>query len=385
MSKSNSLKKIKVCHFTSAHNASDIRIFHKECVSLAQAGYEVYLVAANTEEKVLQGVQIISADIPSSGRISRMVKTSKAVYKKALSLDADIYHFHDPELLRFALRLKRKGKKVIYDSHENVPKQIMAKIWIPKLLRKRISVSFEKFENRVARRIDAVVTATASIRNRFVIINPNSIDVNNYPLMSELTEESNWESKLNEICYIGGITKIRGLGEVVGSLSYLEDVRLNLAGNFSQGDTEFENELRSKPEWEKVNELGYVDRPTVISIMQRSKVGIITSWPLPNHLESLAIKMFEYMSAGIPVVCSDFPMWKAMVEEDQFGICVNPLDPKEIASAVQKLINDPELSIQLGKNGRKAILEKFNWGIEEKKLIGLYKKIEPRILSKKTQ
>ena len=372
------MKKIKVCHFTSAHNAEDIRIFHKECVSLAKAGYEVYLVAANTKEQVLNDVYIVSASIPPSGRLSRMIKTSKAVYEKALSLNADIYHFHDPELLRFALKLKKKGKKVIYDSHENVPKQIMAKIWIPKLLRKRISVLFEKFENRVARRIDAVVTATASIRNRFVIINPNTIDVNNYPLMSELTEESKWEGKMNEICYIGGITKIRGLGEVVESLSYLENVRLNLAGKFSQGDTEFENELRSKPEWNKVNELGYVDRPTVLSIMQRSKVGIITSWPLPNHLESLAIKMFEYMSAGIPVVCSDFPMWKVMVAEDNFGICVNPLDSKEIASAVQKLINDPELSVRLGQNGRKAILEKFNWGIEEKKLIDLYKKIEPK-------
>lgn len=375
MSKTNPLEKIKVCHFTSAHNAEDIRIFHKECVSLAQEGYEVYLVAANTEEKIINGVQIVSASIPPSGRMSRMIKTSKAVYKKALSLDAEIYHFHDPELLRFALRLKRKGKKVIYDSHENVPKQIMAKTWIPKLVRKPISVFFEKYENRVARRINGVITATASIRNRFILVNPNTIDVNNYPLMKELVEETRWEDKMNEICYIGGITKIRGLGEVVESLSFLENVRLNLAGSFSQGDNEFETQLKSSPVWNKVNELGYVNRQEVIAIMQRSKVGIITSWPLPNHLESLAIKMFEYMSAGIPVVCSNFPMWQEMVSADKFGICVNPLDAKEIAGAVQKLIDDPALSMELGKNGRKAILEKFNWSIEEKKLVNLYKSI----------
>lgn len=369
------MKKIKVCHFTSAHNAEDIRIFHKECVSLAQADYEVYLVAANTEEKVKDGVHIISASIPASGRMSRMIKTSKAVYKKALSLDAEIYHFHDPELLRFALRLKRKGKKVIYDSHENVPKQIMAKTWIPKIVRKPISVLFEKYENRVARRISAVVTATASIRNRFVLVNPNTIDVNNYPLMKELVEETRWEDKMDEICYIGGITKIRGLGEVVESLSFLENIRLNLAGSFSQGDTEFETQLKSSPAWSKVNELGYVNRQEVIAIMQRSKVGIITSWPLPNHLESLAIKMFEYMSAGIPVVCSNFPMWQEMVNADKFGICVNPLDAKEIAGAVQKLIDDPALSMELGKNGRKAILEKFNWDIEKNKLFALYARI----------
>lgn len=366
---------MKVCHFTSAHNADDIRIFHKECISLANAGHEVYLVAANTEEKTLKDVHIVSASIPASGRISRMIKTSKAVYKKALSLDADIYHFHDPELLRFALRLKRKGKKVIYDSHENVPKQIMAKTWIPKLIRKPISVLFKWYENYVVRRIDAVVTATASIRKRFVLVNSNSIDVNNYPLLHELVEETRWEEKKNEICYIGGITKIRGLGEVVESLSFLDTLRLNLAGNFSQDDSEFENQLKSNPSWSKVNELGYVDRQGVSSIMQRSKVGIITSWPLPNHLESLAIKMFEYMSAGIPVVCSNFPMWQEMVNADKFGICVNPLDPKEIAGAVQKLIDNPDLSIELGQNGRKSIVEKFNWAIEEKKLIALYDKI----------
>lgn len=375
MPKTNTLEKIKVCHFTSAHNVDDIRIFHKECTSLVGAGYEVYLVGANTEEKIWNGVHIVSASIPPSGRISRMIKTSKAVYQKALSLNADIYHFHDPELLRFALKLKRKGKKVIYDSHENVPKQIMAKTWIPKLVRKPISVIFEKYENLIARRIDAVVTATASIRNRFILINSNTIDVNNYPLMHELVAETQWENKMNEICYIGGITKIRGLGEVVESLTYLKNVRLNLAGSFGQGDTAFETELKSSPVWNKVNELGYVNRPTVISIMLRSKVGIITSWPLPNHLESLAIKMFEYMSAGIPVVCSDFPMWKEMVDTDQFGICVNPLDPKEIAVAVQKLIDDPELSIRLGKNGRTAILEKYNWDIEKDKLFALYNRI----------
>jgi glycosyltransferase involved in cell wall biosynthesis len=366
---------MKICHFTSAHKSNDIRIFHKECVSLAEANHSVYLVAVNCIEEVLDGVNIVNVSKPPSGRISRMLKTSKAVYKKALSLDADVYHLHDPELLRFALRLKRKGKHVIYDSHENVPKQIMAKAWIPKLIRKTVSKLFEQYENFVVKRIDAVVTATSSIRDRFASINNNTIDINNYPLMTEFRDVVDPSDKMNEICYVGGITKIRGLSEVVESLTLLENVKLNLAGNFSQGDSEFETQLKTSAGWNKVNELGYVNRTEVQKILQRSKVGIITIWPFPNHLESLAIKMFEYMSAGIPVVCSNFPLWQIMIEADNFGICVNPLDPREIADAVQKLIENPTLSLELGENGRKAVYEKYNWDIEKQKLITLYSQL----------
>lgn len=367
---------MKVCHFTSAHQPGDIRIFHKECVSLARAGHEVYLVAANTEEKVQHGVQIVSASVPASGRISRMIKTSKAVYKKALSLDAEIYHFHDPELLRFALRLKRKGKKVIYDAHEDVPRQILAKFWIPKLFRKLISVCFEWYENYVAKRVSAVVVSTPHIRERFLKINPNTVDVCNYPLVDELMEPSDWNEKHNEICYVGGISEVRGINQLMDALAFIPSVRLNLAGNFS--NETLEAQVREKEKWNMVEFYGYVGRNELLAIFKRSKIGMVTLLPTPNHMESLPIKMFEYMSAGIPVICSDFPLWKEIVSVNNCGICVDPNNPEAIATAVQKLLGDPELSVQWGKNGRKAILEKFNWGIEEEKLRRVYSELQKK-------
>ena len=366
-------QRMKVCHFTSAHPSDDIRIFHKECVSLAEAGFEVYLVAANTKEATVKGVHIVNAESPKGGRFSRMLHTAKAVYEKALSIDADIYHFHDPELLRYALRLKRKGKKVIYDAHEDVPKQIMGKFWINKYLRTTVSVSFKTFENYVAKRLDYVFTATPFIRDRFIQINPNAIDINNFPLLSELVEETSWEGKKREICYLGGITQVRGIAQLVDALAYLPDVRLNLAGNYSQAS--FETELKAKPSWSQVNEYGYVSRQETGRIMGQSMVGMVTLLPLPNHIDSQPNKMFEYMSAAIPVVGSDFPLWRQILIDLDCGLCVDPSNPEQIAEAVKTLLDDPVRSEQMGKNGRKAVMEKYNWTAEGEKMIGVYRKL----------
>lgn len=364
------MNKIKVCHFTSAHKPNDIRIFHKECVSLAKAGYEVFLVSAYESEIPSGEVTFVPAGSKSRGRISRMLYTAKEVYRAAKALDADVYHFHDPELLRFGLKLKRQGKKVIYDAHEDVPRQIMAKYWIPKVFRKLISANFERYENRVAKRLDAVVVSTPHIRKRFIQLNPKTVDVCNYPLLDELMEPTSWNNKQDEICYVGGISLVRGISELMDALAVLPDVRLNLAGNFSNG--ELEGSIRAKEAWNRVEFYGYVGRTELLAIFNRSKIGMVTLLPTPNHMESLPIKMFEYMSAGIPVICSDFPLWKEIVGENSCGICVNPSQPELIAAAIQNLLDHPENSMEMGMNGRKAILEKYNWGIEEDKLFRLY-------------
>lgn len=361
---------VKVCHFTSAHPSDDVRIFHKECVSLAEAGFDVYLVAANAEEKTVDDVKIVSANVPKTGRFSRMLKTSRAVYKKARSLDADIYHFHDPELLPYAWMLKRKGKKVIYDAHEDVPKQILGKFWINKHLRTTVAVSFRTFENIVARRLDYVFTATPFIRDRFAKINRQSTDINNFPLLSELLDETDWNTKANEVCYIGGITQIRGSEQLVDSMELLPEVRLNLAGNYSPAS--FEKLLKSKPGWKQVNEYGFVSRKETAEIMAKSRVGIVTFLPLPNHVDAQPNKMFEYMSAGIPVIGSDFPLWKDILVKNDCGICVDPENPEAIAAAVKTLFTDPEKAKAMGQNGRKAVMDHYNWSAQASRMVAIY-------------
>jgi len=368
------LSPIKVTHLTSVHPRNDTRIFIKECCSLVNNGYDVNLVVADgLDYDKCNGVKIFDVG-RLSGRIRRMINTTEAVFKKAVELNSEIYHFHDPELLAVGLKLKKNGKTVIYDVHEDVPRQIMGKPYIHKLFKPLISRFIEIYENRAARKFDAIITATPYIRNRFLKINKNTMDINNYPIIEELKNEINWDLKKNEICYIGGIGEIRGIKEIVRSMEYVKnDIRLNLGGRFSEKKVEIE--VKKYKGWSSVNELGFLDRSKVKDILSKSKAGLVTLHPVTNYIDALPVKMFEYMISGIPVIASDFPLLREIIGENNCGLCVNPLDPKDIANAIDYIINNPLEAEQMAENGQKAVIEKYNWRLEEKKLINLYERL----------
>jgi glycosyltransferase involved in cell wall biosynthesis len=362
----------KIIHLTSVHPRYDTRIFLKMCSSIAkQKGFEVSLVVADGNgNETKNDVNIIDVG-KLEGRVNRIFKTTKKVLKKAIELDGDIYHFHDPELIPVGLKLKKLGKKVIFDSHEDYPKEIIDREYLNKYLLKIISKSLLFYEKYTCEKFDAIITATPSIRDKFSKINKNSIDINNYSISEELSSDIKWSEKENKIIYVGGITKIRSIKEIVKSLKYLNDVQLILGGKFIEKDTE--KEVRNYEEWKKVIYKGFVSREDYNNLLSISKVGLVLFHPYPNHVEAQPNKMFEYMSAGIPVIASDFPLWKDIIEKNNCGLCVNPLNPQEIANAVKYLIDNPLDAQKMGKNGKKAVMEKYNWNNEEKKLIELYK------------
>lgn len=364
------LDRVKICHMTSAHQDGDIRIFHKECVSLSEVGYDVHLVIPNTISRIEKGVQIHSFELETKNRFQRFLKTAQKTYQVALSLNADIYHFHDPELLPYGLKLAKKGKKVIYDAHEDVPRQILGKPWIPAILRPLFAKTFEVFENFVAKRLSFVVVSTPTIKSRFLNITPNTEAICNYPILEEIKAPLSWESRKDEICYIGGITEIRGIRELIDALPYNSGIKLNLAGNYSPAS--FRDELTPKDGWKQVVEHGYVGRQEIVEILRRSKVGMVTLYPQENYLDSLPIKMYEYMFSGIPVIASNFPLWEEIISENQCGLCIDPKNPIEIGSAIQSILSNEEQAKRMGENGRKAVLEKYNWSIEKAKLNAIY-------------
>ncbi len=363
---------VKIAHVTSVHARDDVRIFVKMCTSLAkEKRYDVTLVVADgkgNDEK--NGVRIVDAGRSEGGRIKRMSRTLYRVYKTAVSLECDIYHLHDPELLVIALLLKRRGKKVIFDSHEDVSQDILSKTWIPVAVRGAISLLYARFESFVCKRLDYVVAATPYIRDKFLCINPDSVDINNYPIIGELERTNDWSSKKDEVCYVGGINKIRGIKEIVEAMALVKNIRLNLVGNFME--TIVKDEVKSLKGWEKVNEYGFLGREKVAKILHRSKAGLVTLHPIPTYRQALPVKMFEYMSTGLPVIASDFPLWREIIEGNESGICVNPLDPKEIAEAIEFLIKNPKEAKRMGENGKRAVLSRYNWAIEEKKLYTIY-------------
>lgn len=361
-----------ITHITTVHSRYDVRIFRKECVSLAEAGYTVNLVVADGKgDEMKNGVRIIDAGARPTGRMKRMVNTVRQAYSKAITTNAHMYHLHDPELLTLIPRLLQKGK-VVYDAHEDLPRQIMTKHWIPGPLRSIVSLLSERVENHYARKASGIITATPFIKERFSKVHPNVKNINNYPLLEEFRAIERRPSEENVACYIGGISAARGLYEMVRAMESV-DGKLLLAGTFA--DPKERAHAASLPGWNKVVELGLCDREKVREIVAVARTGLVLFLPEPNHINAQPNKLFEYMAAGLPVIASDFPLWREIIESARCGLCVDPLAPETIANALRWILNHKEQARTMGERGKKVVLEEYNWAIEEKKLIGFYHKL----------
>lgn len=358
----------KICHLTTAHARYDTRIFLKECCSLAER-YETHLIVSDGKgNEVKNNVHIHDTGVKTSNRLVRFIRIVQLTYREARVLNCDLYHFHDPDFIPAAVLLKIIGKKVIYDTHEDVPRQMVTKDYLG-IFKKPIAFCFELLENWAARRFTAVITATPFIRKRFIKINPRAYNINNYPLLHELSAGEHSFMNSNTIVYVGGVTKAKGVPKLIDALDYIP-VTLELAGPF---ETEgLREELMNKPGWKKVNYHGNLDRRKTLELLKGSRAGIVTFNPVPNYVNALPIKMFEYMSAGLPVVCSAFASWKEIVEDNHCGVSADPMDPKDIADKIMLILNDPASAAIMGKNGIQAVKEKFNWEKEKEKLFIVY-------------
>ncbi|MGE0503337.1 MAG: glycosyltransferase family 4 protein [Rhizobiaceae bacterium] len=365
-----------VAHLTSAHHRDDVRIFHKMCRSLTRAGHDVRLIVADGRgQDAVDGVRITDVGRPS-GRLWRMMATTRRILRAASAADADVYHLHDPELLPVGLFLKRRGKSVIFDAHEDLPRQILAKSYIPRKLRPGLAAVLGRFEEFACRRLDAVVAATPAIREKFARQGIACVDINNFPMLEEMTPKPrSADSPAIEVCYVGGISRSRGIREMVAAIGRSEIATgLILAGDFQEAG--LRTEVAAMDGWRKVTELGFQSRSGIREVLARSCAGLVTLHPTPAYVDALPVKMFEYMAVGIPVIASDFPLWRTIVETADCGICVDPMDARAISAAIDRLLSDPVAAARMGENGRKAVLARYNWGIEERKLLSLYEQIE---------
>ncbi len=362
---------------TSVHPWDDVRIYHKECRTLAAAGYDVYLIAPKEvpEESLEErtgGVKVIGVR-RRRGRIWRMSLTTLEVLKHAIRLRADIYHFHDPELIPVGVLLRLLGKRVIYDVHEDVPKQILSKTWIPSGFRGIVAKSAHLVEMVAARLLSGFVAATPSIAKRYPA--PKTVVVHNFPLLREVAGElfKPYKERSNSVVYVGGISASRGAVEMVRAMEFLPtelSARLQLAGTFESAL--LEDTLQDLPGWRHVEFLGWIGRDGVVRLLNEARVGLVVLHPQPNYIDSIPVKLFEYLGAGIPVVASDFPLWRQIIGDCKCGLLVDPLNPRAIADAIAWLLKHPEEAEVMGSRGREAVLKRFNWEQEAEKLLRFY-------------
>ncbi len=362
----------KIAHITSAHSRFDIRIFRKECKSLCNNGHEVHLIVADGEgDANVEGVAIHDVGIVR-GRFQRMLILPWRILSFARRLDVELFHFHDPELLLIALPLLRTGAVVVYDSHEDVPRAILSREWINIRLRRFVSVIFERFENIIASRVSGVVGATDYIAERFSKFNLNSIAVNNYALDSEVNQALRFSNHSSAVCYFGGISRARGIFEMVKAMD-LVDGKLILAGLFES--PEVERTVRELTGWAKVDYRGLVDRTQLRQIMAESCAGLVFFHPEPNHVYAQPNKLFEYMSFGLPVLASNFPLWRSVLETNNVGLTADPLNPYEISEVINRAIVNTEETLNMGQRARNLTLSLFVWSREESKLVEFYDRL----------
>ena len=364
---------VRVAHLTSVHPRTDTRVFLKECRSLVQAGFEVFLIVADGRgSETREGVQIVDVGPRSGGRAGRALVTAGRVFAAARRLKADIYHFHDPELLPWGVLLRCSGGKVVYDAHEHLSDDVHAKRYLPVALRPAVSLIAGSCELLAVRALSAVVAATPYILERFRRRPALTAGVYNFPLAEELLRPRSWGARDAQACFVGGIGYDRGIRELALAATMCRS-RIVVAGPLWDGLTP--QSVLAIPGWDRISYRGVLGRAEVADLMGASRVGIVTFLPNVGHVNALPNKLFEYMSAGIAVVASDFPHWRDIVSARGCGLCVNPRDPAAIAAAVDRLAEDETFGAACGRNGAEAVAREYNWNTQAAKLVDLYRRL----------
>ncbi len=372
---------MRIVHLSSHHKALDVRIFQKECRTLAGAGYQVHLVIPEPPSASLDGVTFHPFQPPPGRgwRPGRVGKRLACMYRQAAALRGQVYHFHDPELIPVGVLLKRRGAKVVYDVHEEtVQEPLMLEQHQPWQARLK-SWAWRALEDLARKTLDAFVCATPHIARSFP--GRRTFLVRNYPLLAEFspappppTPPPPHPGRPPHLVYVGAISAIRGIREMVQALSLLPEalgVRLVLAGEFASAG--LRAEVERLPGWDRVDYRGWLSRPAIREVLGRARAGLVLLHPEVGHLESLPIKMFEYMAAGLPVIASDFPLWRAILTEASCGLTVNPLDPAAVARAIRQLLDEPATAEQMGRHGQAAVAQRYNWETESRQLLDLYR------------
>lgn len=370
----------KVCHITTVHNPFDSRIFHKECRTLALAGYDVVLIAPGPANKAVRGtgchdgIRIVSPG-QAGNRIKRMFFLTWKAYMAASAENADIYHFHDPEFLPWALMLKRKtGKNVIYDIHEDYITSIRQKKYLPSPVRRVLSGIFHYVE-RYFEKYFIKILAEKYYVERF----PSGRVLLNYAVSRHKTPGCYQGMRLEgkyRLLYTGNISIDRGALIHARIAGLVPNVHVYMAGRCHKDAAEFVYSTASSCGRLHLECDGFVNHEKILAYYNEKWLAALAVFPTTEHYcRKELTKIFEYMGAGIPIIASNFKAWRKLIEGEGCGICVNPSEPGEISEAIEYLIRNPLARKKMGDNGRKAVLEKYNWEAEGKKLLRIYQEL----------
>ena len=367
-----------IVHFSTVHYRDDSRIRSKMMKSLSARYYgkvKLFVQDGRGNEVDNESNYLVVDTGPRLPRLKRMLVGGFRMFRAVKLERPAIAHFHDPELIPWAILLSFFGTKVVYDVHEDYPKDITNNYRLPASARKLLPPIVRLVEFIGSLFFSGIVTVTPTIESRFPI--NKTVLVRNVPVISEFPSPSSYPMSLRsrEVAYIGTITKNRNIIGMLEAIYSIQDaeVSLRLAGDFPVICDE--NTARSHPGWSRVHYDGWVSREGIANILASTRAGLVVLKPLEHEAVSFPIKLFEYMAAGLPLISSDFPVWRDIIEDAGCGLLVDPLNPEDIAKAIRWVIDHPDKAQSMGARGRQAVLSKYNWENEVEVLFQLYERI----------
>jgi glycosyltransferase involved in cell wall biosynthesis len=371
---------MKICHITTVHPAQDPRIFHRMCRVLAAHHHDVVLIAPEsfTAEQRLR---------PSNyneklGRAGRLRRSGALALEAALGEDADVYHFHDPELIPMALVLKtrRRDRAVVYDVHEDYPSMMRDKYWLPRWSRPAAALS-ARLANRIAGRVlDGVVTADGGVAADFKKAGTENVFVHyNFPpagFCTRVDPTPSWD-----LVYIGGLSSRTGIFIVLDALRLLRQrglrPTLRLAGytDGEEGLAAIDASLRTHGLQDQVKFDGRIAHSEVPDWLQSGRIGLVPLQAVPKFMKNIPTKMFEYWACGLPVLASDLPPARNFVFDGKNGYRFAPASATDLAERIAHLLRRPGETQRLGANGRRMIESRWNNDRQIGGLIAFYESL----------
>lgn len=365
---------VEVLILTSVHQPFDTRIYHREAKTLVEAGYKVTIIATNAQtHQTVQGINFVDVKRPH-WRIGRILNWLTFI-KLALKAKADIYHFHDPDLLIVGLLLKLStGKPVIYDNHDPYIEAILQREWLPLWSRPIVSKLFGVIEKTIAANL-MVIVANELQCERF----PKAELIRNYPDLRAFGSKLETLSRKQEVIYVGSLSEARGMFDLVKIAEVLRQTPtvIRVLGPFP--NQQLEDQVKQIVEHKHLEHIikfeGRTPYDQVVTVLNNASVGVIPFQDVPDHAIIIPTKLFEYAACGLPVVVSDLPPIRRYMAEMDCGLLVEPGNPEAFAEAVIYLLEHPHEARRLGQNGRSAVFDRYNWATEAERLLGLYQSL----------
>lgn len=360
------------CFVSGLYERNDVLMVHRQGKSLVEAGFKVtYVVCDDKPNEIINGVQIISTGYKPTGRLNRFLNTKRAIKQVLEKIDADIYQVSDPELIDLIVYFRRNNKKAVFNLREYYPDMLLNKSYIPFILRRIVSGVYASLMTMYLKKYNAVFTVTdwilTALCNRHKI--KNAYLLTNFPVINKefYLSKDEYMKREDTVCYIGSIYVQSRQEIILDALAYMPSVKYLLAGRFDNGI----NYVKSHPYWPNVEFINGFPRSEMENIMSRATISNTIRDFQGRDGSYGVIKIFESMEQGLPLLLSDVPIYRQMVEKYKCGICVDPLDSNAIAKAIKYLVENKEEAYEMGQRGREAVMREYNWQKQAEKYIGV--------------